>query len=411
MSVTDLMQSDLNPFASECRADPYPRYHAIRELGPIVPGPPRIWILTGYAACATVLQDNRFGHLEPGEEPANPMFGRLGDDHELLTEPDGTPVPSFIAQNPPAHTRIRRLVGKAFTARMVQALEPQITGIVDGLLDEALAADEFDLLTALAYPLPITVISRLLGVPAGDYETFAGWSNDLVRGLDPLLMQDPEVVKRLGEARTEFNAYFRHLAAERRRRPGDDLLSAMASVSEGGDQLTETELVATCTLLLIAGHETTANMIGNGTLALLRNPGELAKLRDRPELAGRAVDELLRYDPPGQLAARIAREDVEVGGIAMQRGDTALTFLGAANRDPAVFTDPDRLDLNRHEARHLSFGHGIHFCLGALLAQLEINIALRALVRRAPGLRLAGELRYKDNVALRGLEELRVAVR
>jgi cytochrome P450 len=405
MTYTDVLQSELNPFSPAIRDDPYPTYKALREASPISQGAPGMWFLTRFRDCETVLQDARFGFLEEGEEPTNPMFGRMGDGIEPLTEPDGTPVHAFITLNPPSHTRLRGLLSSAFTARRVQELEGRITEIVDGLLDTALASEKFDLLSTVCYPLSVTVISELLGVPPGDYEVFCGWTEQICAGLDPALMGQEDAQKRMRQARQEFSDYFMALARERREKPSDDLLSAMANAQEGDDRMTDVELVVTSTLLLIAGHETTANYLGNSVLALLRHPEEMARLAGRPEVTAAEADELLRYDPPGQLASRFAREDVELDGVQISKGDVLLPLLGAANRDPERFAEPDRLDLTRRNVRHLSFGYGIHLCLGAQLARKETRIALRRLLDRAPGLEVAGDLHWKPHATLRAMQE------
>lgn len=409
MPPTDIFDSALSPLSPDIRDDPYPTYHALREKAAIARGAPGVWVLSRFAECAAVLQDPRFGHLEAGEEPANAEFGRLGDGLDPLQEPDGTPVPSFITLNPPAHTRIRKLLSQAFTVKQVQQLGPRIGRIVDGLLDDMLAEEEFDLLAEFSYPLSVTVISELLGVPPQDYELFCDWSADICKGLDPALMQQPAVQDRMRVARGEFSEYFLGLARGRREEPGADLLSAMVGATRHDDRMSDVELVVTSTLLLIAGHETTANLLGNSVLALLRNPAELEKLRGRPEVSASAVDELLRYDPPGQLASRVAREDLELDGVRIPRGDSVLALLGAANRDPARFAEPDRLDLDRTKVNHLSFGHGIHLCLGAQLARMEVRIALRKLIDRAPGLWVSAAPQWKPHAALRGMEALRLS--
>lgn len=404
MTQTDVLNSDLNPFAPEIIDDPYPRYRALREAAPVARAAPGVWLVSRYRDCETVLQDSRFGHLEPGEEPSNPVFGRLGDGIEPLCEPDGTPVNAFITLNPPAHTRIRGLLTGAFTVHRVQRLEPRITEIVDGLLDAALESGTFDFLSAVSYPLSVTVISELLGVPPGDYALFTDWAEQICAGLDPTLMMQEGAQQRMRRARQEFADYFLALAGDRRAKPGQDLLSAMTSAQVGADRLTDVELVVTSTLLLIAGYETTANYLANSVLALLRHPGELKRLVGRPDIAPAEADELLRYDPPGKLASRVARVDVELGGVRIPKGDAVLVLLGAANRDPERYADPDRLDLTRGNVRHLAFGHGVHLCLGAPLARLETRIALRRLIDRAPTLEVCGELHWKPHASLRGMQ-------
>ncbi|MFD0685830.1 cytochrome P450 [Actinomadura fibrosa] len=380
------------------RADPYPHYRALAAGGRLRRTAVGLWVTTSYELCERVLRDPRFGH--------RPQNGGLWREAPVRRR-------SFLTLDPPDHTRLRRLVSKAFTPRLVERLRPRIEALVDELLGGA--SGETDLIAALAYPLPVIVISEMLGVPARDRDLFRGWSDSLARGLDPdFLLPDAEITRR-DEARAEFAAYFRELAALRRAEPRDDLLSALVGVSDGGDVLTEEELLATCVLLLVAGHETTVNLIGNGALALLRAPEHLAAVRSRPEAVPAVVEELLRYDPPVQLTLRAALEDVELDGTLIEAGRLVLLLTGAANRDPAVFADPDRLDPFRYAEgrdapRHLAFGHGIHFCLGAPLARLEGEIALRKLFERDVAL-VPGELAYRDNLVLRGLRALPVTLR
>jgi cytochrome P450 len=262
-----------------------------------------------------------------------------------------------------------------------------------------------------AYPLPVIVICEMLGVPVEDHERFKGWGLDIARGLDAILLPvDSEVAQRSMASRRALAEYFRGLIAERRASPRGDLLSALIAAEEAGDKLSEEELLATCILLLVAGHETTVNLIGNGTLALLRHPAELRRLRERPEIIGSAVEELLRYDGPVQRTARIPSADVTIGGRKITKGELVLPFIGAADRDPAQFADPDRLDLTRADNRHLAFGWGIHFCLGAPLARVEGQIAISALVQRLPKLALGTEKpEYRQSLTLRGLKALPVS--
>jgi cytochrome P450 len=322
----------------------------------------------------------------------------------------GTPL-SMLDRDPPDHTRLRSLVSKAFTPRVVETLRPRVQDIVDDLLDEVASAHAMNLVEDFAYPLPVVVICELLGVPVADQERFRGWGLDIARGLDAILLPpDSDVSERSMASRRALTSYFRALIAERREAPRADLLSGLIAAEERGDSLTEEELLATCILLLIAGHETTVNLVANGTLALLRHPAELRRLRENPGLIASAVEELLRYDGPVQRTARVASEDIEIGGRTIAAGDMVLPFLGAADRDPAQFPDPDRLDLARIDNRHLAFGWGIHFCLGAPLARVEGQIAINALVQRLPKLALATETPvYRHSLTLRGLASLPVA--
>jgi cytochrome P450 len=294
---------------------------------------------------------------------------------------------------------------------MVELLRPRIQGIVDGLLDRVASAHSMDLIEDFAYPLPVVVICELLGVPVEDQERFRGWGLDIARGLDAILLPpDSEVAQRSAASRRALTQYFRELIAERRTAPRADLLSGLIAAEERGDTLSEEELLATCTLLLIAGHETTVNLVGNGTLALLRHPDQRRRLRENPELIGSAVEELLRYDGPVQRTARIPSEDVVIGGRTIGKGEMVLPFIGAADRDPAHFPLPDRLDITRADNRHIAFGWGIHFCLGAPLARVEGQIAINTLVQRLPKLALATEVpEYRQSLTLRGLAALPVA--
>jgi unspecific monooxygenase len=378
-----------DPYAPEFHADPYAHYRELRAGGPLQRTPGGIWLSSSFEVCAQIFRDPRFGHGEA-------TLGMAGRPPRS--------VRSFLVLDPPEHTRLRRLVSRAFTARLIERLRPRVAAIVDDLL--ARADGEVDLISALAHPLPAIVISEMLGVPPEDEERFKAWSDLLSRGLDPDFLVPPEDLARRDQARVRFGEYFRHLAARRRNSPGEDLLSGLVAIEE----LSEDDLLATCVLLLVAGHETTVNLIANGTLALLRSPDQLAWFRANPDSAPAVVEELLRYDPPVQLSARVALEDAEVAGQRIRRGEGVMLLLGAANRDPDVFADPDRLDVTRwvtETPRHLAFGQGIHFCLGAPLARIEGQIALTALTRRGIEL-VPGRLPYKDNLILRGLASLPV---
>ncbi|MBM4791637.1 cytochrome P450 [Streptomyces sioyaensis] len=385
------------------QADPYPLYSRWRTQTPLARLDDRLMVLTRYEDCAAVLRDGRFGHPEADD----PRFAGRRPSLDVLVDDDGRPVRGFLGLNPPDHTRMRALVSQAFTRRRVERLAPRI----EELTDELFTAMErtpgpVDLIEGLATPLPVAVISELLGVPTEDRHRMLTWSHAVAGALVPDFLLPPGAAEQEARARREFTDYLRELVVERRRAPGDDLLSALVTVHDDGDALTENELLATCTLLLIAGHETTVNLIGNGTLALLRHPDQLTRLRNDPALTDNAVEELLRYDSPVQLTVRFALQDAEVAGVPVPAGSTLLLLIGAANRDPAAYEHPERLDIGRTPLRHLAFGQGIHFCLGAPLARLETQIALRMLLARAPQVRLAGEPEWKDHITLRGLSRL-----
>ncbi|MGH8981793.1 MAG: cytochrome P450 [Acidimicrobiales bacterium] len=391
--------------SSARRADPYPGYAALRESRPVWRATERFFVLSRHRDCAEVLRDPRFGHAEGDEvEERRRAAGMLGGGR------DGAPPPmrSFLGLNPPDHTRLRRLVSRAFTPRRVDELAPQVRQIIEELLLGIGDAGSVDLVDEFASPLPVRVICELLGVPRGDRQRLVEWSHALAKGLDPgFLVSDAARVAQ-ARAREEFAAYLVGEIAERRHAPGQDLLSALVTTHDSGDALTEAELVATSILLLVAGHETTTSLIANGMLALLRHPDQLEQLRARPELAGSAVEELLRFDSPVQLTVRMALGDASVGDVGVPAGSFVLLLLGAANRDPDVRPDPDRLDIARTPNVHLAFGQGIHFCLGAPLARLEAKLALERLANGVGEIRLAGTPLWKDTAVLRGVRHLEV---
>jgi len=390
-----------DPHSPEVHADPYPFYRRLRETDPVHLSPIGLWILTRYDDCVTSLRDPRFGR--DGFEAI--LAAQYGEEAGAERLPR-----SMLFRDPPDHTRLRSLVNRAFTPRVIEGMRPRIQGVVDDLLDRVERQGRMDVIADLAYPLPVTVICDMLGVPAGDHEQIKEWSSDIIRSLDAIAIpSDPSIVERGRVARRGIADYFRALLPERRRHPRGDLLSSLLAVEEQGDRLTEGELLATCVLLFIAGHETTVNLIGNGLLALLRHPAELDRLRREPVLIGSAVEELLRYDGPVQRTARITNAEVELGGKTIPPGAFVVTVIGAANRDPAQFPDPDRLDIARADNRHLAFGFGIHFCLGAPLARMEGRLALGTLLRRLPRLRLvATTLEWRESATLRGLRALPV---
>ena len=392
-----------NPFLPEFHQDPYPFYARLRREDPVHQSPMGFWVVTRYNDVVTVLRDPRFGRAG-----FHPM---LAAAQPRAANPDPLP-PSMLFQDPPDHTRLRALVNKAFTPRVVEAMRPHIQDIVDGLLDRVVPTGTMDIIEDLAYPLPVTVICEMLGVPVSDQASIRQWSADLARSLDAIGPQaDVEVQERGVQARHALAEYFRTQIPERRRQPRTDLLSALIAAEEQGDRLTERELLAMCVLLFVAGHETTVNLIGNGMLALLRHPDELRRLRADPALTPSAVEECLRYDSPVQRTARIPSTDVELDGHTIRQGTMVVAAIGAANRDPAQFVDADRLDIGRRDNRHVSFGFGIHFCLGAPLARLEGQVAIGALIRRAPRLQQASEaLEWRESSTLRGLKSLPVTL-
>jgi cytochrome P450 len=392
---------NFNPMDPEFVEDPYPTYHRLRTEDPVHQSPLGFWVLTRYEDVAAVLRDPIFAK----EAIAAFVAARFG-----VAVPPGVGL-SMLDRDPPDHTRLRSLVSKAFTPRVVEGLRPHIRQIVDELLARVEGAGTMDLIEQFAYPLPVIVICELLGVPVADHERFKEWGLDIARGLDAIMLPpDSEVAVRSVTSRRALAGYFRELIAERRATPRNDLLSGLIAAEEAGDKLSEEELLATCILLLVAGHETTVNLIGNGTLALLRHPDQLRRLRENPGLIGSAVEELLRYDGPVQRTARIPSADVTIGGRTIGKGEMVMPFIGAADRDPAQFPDPDRLDITRAENRHLAFGWGIHFCLGAPLARVEGQIAIDTLVRKFPRLALGTDKpEHRQSLTLRGLTSLPVS--
>jgi cytochrome P450 len=381
----------------EGRADPYPRYARLREISPIVRADDGALVVTHYADCVTLVRDGRFAHL-PADMLAfvgYPDWREHPALHQLFT--------SMLMLNPPDHTRLRRLVSSAFTARRVQGLRRAVERMVDDLLDGM--DGELDFVEAFAFPLPVSVIGELLGVPAGDRAQFQTLVRDWTQVLEIIT---PDVLTVADPAAATIRQYLAGLVDERRRRPADDLLTALVQAQAADDRLTDEEVLSNAALLFAAGFETTTNLLANGLVALLEHPEQRDLLAERPDLAQPAVEELLRYDSPVQISGRMAMEPVEVAGVTIDAGDRIVGYLGAANRDPDRFAEPDRLRLDRADNAPLSFGGGIHYCLGAPLARLEAQIALPALVRRFPKLELAGPGQIRDSLSLKGYTSLRV---
>jgi cytochrome P450 len=364
---------------------------------------PGVWAVTHYEDCMAVLR-NEAVSADPMRSQlfqvvAKTMLGGDSPALELMRN-------LLLFMDPPDHTRLRTLANAAFSRRAVEELRPRITELVDGLLE---GRDELDLVADFAYPLPVTVIAEMLGVPLSDRETFSAWSRNLVElfGTEEVTTEGTE---RGNKTILAMNDYFTELTKERRKKPREDLLTAFVEVEDEGERLTHDELLATCLILLIAGHETTANLIGLGTLALLRDPDALSRVRGDPSRVSSAVDELLRYDSPVQFTARTTVAPIEIAGTVIPEAQRVMVILASANRDPNQFADPDRLVLDRSPNPHLAFGGGIHFCLGAPLARLEARIVLEALLDRLPSLRLAPgwSPAYEPNVAFRALKSLQV---
>ncbi len=405
--MTEQIQYDLN--SESVKANPYPIYATLRAADPVsrqhgVEGDFMLWYVTRYAEAEIVLRDHkRFvkNYLNTLTEEERAQRGPLSRLSQIL---DG----HMLNLDGEAHQRQRTLVTKAFTVRMVNQMQDRVQGIADELLDEVIANGQMDLIDEYAFPLPIIVIAEMLGVPAADRHRFRAWSDAFVTP-----SRTPEEWSVAEKLLLEFIDYLDQIFTERRRNPQNDLITALIQAEEAGDQLSQEEIYAMVVLLIVAGHETTVNLIGNGTLALLRNPEQLALLRDHPEQMAEAVEELLRYDGPVERATlRFAAVDTALGGKSIKRGEAIGVVLASVNHDETHFHAAEQLDLARPDNRHMAFGYGVHYCIGAPLARMEGRIALSTLLRRLPELRLAApveELQWRFNPILRGMQHLPVA--
>ncbi|WNI23910.1 cytochrome P450 [Streptomyces sp. ITFR-16] len=396
-----------DPWSAAFVADPYPAYEELRATGRAHWFEPTgQWLVPHYADVSALLRDRRLGrtylhrftHEEFGRTPPPP-------EHEPFETLNGQ---GLLDLEPPDHTRIRRLVSKAFTPRTVEQLVPAVRRLAAGLVDDFVAEGGGDLLTAVAEPLPVAVIAEMLGIPESDRAPLRPWSAAICGMFE--LNPSEETARAAVRASLDFSAYLRELIAERRANPGTDLISALVAAHDEGERLTEQEMVSTCVLLLNAGHEATVNTTANGWWTLLRHPEQLAALRADPGLLSTAVEELMRYDTPLQMFERWVLDDIEIDGTVIPRGSEVALLFGSANRDPARFTAPDTLDLARADNPHITFGAGIHFCLGAPLARVELTTSFGELLRKAPALRLAAEPEWKPGYVIRGVKELRVEV-
>lgn len=394
-----------SPMAPKVRANPYPIYRALREQDPVHFSPFGTCLLTRYEDAVSVLRDKRFS-VEHRNYVEDRPINQLGDAFgPSPSERDLSNVMLFI--DPPRHTRLRTLVNKAFTPRVIERLRGRIHEVVDELLEGVSGRGSMDVISDFAYPLPVQVICEMLGMPPADQDRIRVWSRKIAPILDPIVTAEAQAG--IEEAADHLDSYWDELIEARRADLRDDLLSELIRAEDEGHRLNHDELRSTCNLILIAGHETTMNLIGNGLLALLRHPDQKDKLRERPELARSAVEELLRYDSPVHLTARSASEPVEVGGARLEKGQLAIIAIGGVNRDPSQFDEPDRLDIERDPNHHIAFSAGAHFCVGATLARLEAQIAFPQLLERLPRIELAVEQPdYRETITLRGLQELPV---
>jgi len=393
---------------AEYLSNPYPLYHQLRALDPVLwEEDTSHWLVTSHAAVMAGLRDQRLSaqrmNIETGWIPA--------ELKDTLEPPISALTRQMLFLDPPDHSRLRGLVAKAFTPRMIEKLRPRIQQIVDELLAPVKAKGQMEVISEFAYPLPAIVIAEMLGVPPEDRERFTLWTRNfgaLLDGGDGNGMTFEELTQAL-QGVNEFMEYFRAIIHEQHQHPRENLLQAMQEAEEQGDMLSEEELLGNCVLLLAAGHGTTTHLLGNGLFALLRNPEQMERLRADPTLLPLAVAELLRYDSPVQLTSRIAKADLRIGDKEIRAGQEIMFSLGAANHDPAQFAQPDTLILDREENRHLAFGQGIHFCLGAPLARVEAEIAFGSLLKQFTDLNLASEtIEYFPSQVFRGLNALPV---
>jgi len=400
----------LNPFEPGFFDDPYAQYKVVRDQDPVHLSPIGSWALFRYEDVHRVLRDP---HLSVEERNATPLpFTVDPDIQAMMDERSEGGTHTMLNMDPPGHHRLRRLVSKVFTPRMIEELRPRVQQLVDEHLDAAPQGEEFDLIAGLAFPLPFIVISEMLGIPEGrDRSQLREWSGAVVKTFDPIMTREEQLAA--FDAIDNIIAYTNEAIAYKRANPSDDLLTALVAAEDEGDRLSEEELVEQVMLLYVAGHETTVNLIGNGTLALLRHRDQLELLARDASVDGTFVDELLRYDSPVQMSRRINLVSYEIGGKTFEAGSMMLTCLGSANRDPLKWgANADQLDLRRADARdHMSFGGGVHSCLGAHLARLEGQVAVSSLVRRFPQIQLATDTpEWNGRIVLRGLARLPVTL-
>ncbi|MFG2382765.1 cytochrome P450 [Streptomyces avermitilis] len=401
--------SDLafDPWDPAFLADPYPAYAELRAKGRVhYYEPTNQWLVPHHADVSALLRDRRLGRTYQ-HRYTHEDFGRTAPPaaHEPFHTLNDH---GMLDLEPPDHTRIRRLVSKAFTPRTVEQLKPYVAKLAGELVDRLVAAGGGDLLADVAEPLPVAVIAEMLGIPESDRAPLRPWSADICGMYE--LNPPKDVAAKAVRASVEFSDYLRELIAERRKEPGDDLISGLIAAHDEGDRLTEQEMISTCVLLLNAGHEATVNATVNGWYALFRNPDQLAALRADHSLVPAAVEELMRYDTPLQLFERWVLDEIEIDGTTVPRGAEIAMLFGSANHDPEVFRNPEKLDLTREDNPHISFSAGIHYCIGAPLARIELAASMTALLEKAPTLGLAAEPKRKPNFVIRGLEGLSVAV-
>jgi cytochrome P450 len=410
MTQATVPEVTFNTFTDEFAADPYPTYAEFRATGRVLFAQPGFWLLPHY--------EDAMGLLRHPHVSSDPLKSDLfaGMFRMFLGSEEGPGIRLvknlLLLMDPPDHTRLRALANAAFSRKAVEDWRPEIVRIIDELLRDAVERGEIDLMADFAYPLPVTVIAELLGVPLADRDDFVTWGRQLIE-MFSFSLEDFTLDRAAqgNDAITSFNGYFESLAAERRKQPRDDLLTALVEAETQGERLNHEELLATCLILLIAGHETTANLIGNATVALVRNQDALARMRDDPSVVSSGIEELLRYDSPVQMTARTTLEPIVIAGAEIPPNSRVAAMLASSNRDPDRFERPDELILDRTQTAHVSFGGGIHFCLGAPLARLEARLAIPALLRSAPNLAITADtLDWRKTFPFRGLKSLPVTL-
>lgn len=395
----------LNPLLPEFLENPYPTFHKMRETSPVAwSEKSKYWMCTRYEDVKEIFGDMAYEKQLQRWKQVNPLLKMVPEVAALLRSRSLW----MLNMNQPDHTRMRSLVNRAFTPTMVKSMRPHIEEVANGLIDRLEGKSEFDFVAEFAFQLPVIVIAEMLGVPREDREKFKHWSNTLTDTLEP--SPNLEHMKKANRANEELYEYLRPLVQERRRQPKNDLISALVAAEDDGKKLTEEEMLNNCILILVAGHETTVNLIGNTVRMMLQHPDQMALLKSNPDLVPGAIGEVLRYESPVQTTRRLAGEDMELGGQKIREGDMMVLFTGAANRDPAQFPDPDKFDITRDTKKHLAYGHGIHHCLGSTLADTEGQIALETLLKRLPDMKvLPQKIEMRSTFALRGAKSLMVS--
>jgi cytochrome P450 len=397
-------------FSEDVLQDPYPTYARLHEEGPIhyveVAGKWAVWSIFSHAECASIAKDTRLSAKRAQQMLLPLPLSKQGEFGELARMFSMW----LIFMDPPEHTRLRKLLNKGFSPAAVEALRPQVEAIVDQMLSPLKPDSEVELMSEFAHPLPVRIILEMMGIPRGLRDIFVEWSRAIAafRGNPNRTLEDARACQ---DALIQLTEFFRKTVADRRRNKGNDVISLLIDIEEEGEALTEEELYAQCIALLFAGHETTRNLIGNGMYTLLKNPEQTRELREQPELTRSAVEELLRYESPVQFTARVLKEDMEICGQLVRKGWTVQCMLGAANRDPKQFKEPNQLDLKRLNNQHLAFSAGLHACIGAQLARVEGQVAIRNLVQRFPNMKLSGPRpEWAPTFGLRGLKTLSVTL-